>query len=167
MNSVSSPSQSAVRGRAADLLGLGVALVATFAVATFGAQFEPGTWYRQLARPTWTPPGWIFGPVWTYLYLTMAIAAWLVWRSAAWRAVRPAILLYAGQLLLNGLWSWLFFGKQMIGAALLDIVALLMLIVLTALAFRRHRRIAFRLLVPYIAWVTFASCLNFAIWLKN
>ena len=158
---------AAQRSRTVDLLGLILALAVTFGVAAFGAQFEPGPWYQQIAKPSWTPPGWIFPPVWSYLYLTMAVAAWLVWRSGTWAETKTPLLLYGGQLLLNGLWSWLFFGSRMIGAALIDILALLILIILTALFFWRRRKLAGAFFAPYILWVAFASGLNLVIWQMN
>ncbi len=157
----------ATRSRAVDWMGLAVALVVTFGVATFAAQFQPGDWYRELAKPSWTPPGWIFPPVWTYLYATMAVAAWLVWRSGRWIETRVALLLYAIQLAFNGLWSWLFFGRQMVDAALVDIFVLLAAIIAVALTFRKRSRLAGWLFVPYTLWVAFASSLNLAISLLN
>ncbi len=124
-------------------------------------------WYAPLAKPSFNPPNWIFGPVWTALYLLMALAAWLVWRRAGWRNARAALLLFALQLVLNGAWSLLFFGLHRIDLALADIVALLAAVVATALAFRRHSMMATLLLLPYLAWVAFATVLNFAIWRLN
>ena len=142
-----------------------VFLLLTFAVASFGALFLPGPWYAALAKPTWTPPGWLFGPVWTVLYVMIAMAAWLVWQHRA--RVDTALVLWAAQLILNGAWSWLFFGLERPGLALLDIVALLAAIAATAIAFARISRIAALLLAPYFAWVAFAAALNFAIWRLN
>lgn len=138
----------------------------TFAVAAFGGQFGPGAWYAGLRKPSWNPPNWIFAPVWTLLYLLMATAAWLVWRSEA-KERRVSLALYFVQLALNGLWSWIFFGLQNPGAAFVDIVALWLAIVLTIAAFRPVRPLAAGLLLPYLAWVTFASALNLALWRMN
>jgi tryptophan-rich sensory protein len=122
------------------------------------------TWYAGLAKPSFNPPNWLFAPVWTTLYVLMAIAAWLVWRRGS---ARTALILFALQLALNAAWSQLFFGLHRIDLALIDIVLLLAAIVATALAFRRHSTAAALLLVPYIAWVSFATTLNFAIWRLN
>jgi len=148
-------------------LGLLFWLLVTFAVAGFGAQFQPSQWYRELAKPEWTPPGYVFGPVWTFLYVCMAVAAWLVWRKDGGRLARISLLFYVGQLLLNGLWSWFFFGRQSISWALIDIAALLILIVVTTVMFWRLTRPAGLLFVPYLLWVSFATVLNFRIWLLN
>lgn len=153
------------RGRAVG--GLLVWLLLTFAVAAFGAQFQPGSWYRALAKPAWTPPGWIFAPVWTFLYASMAVAAWLVWRGRWRRSAQLALLFYVGQLLLNGLWSWLFFGRQSIGLALADIFALLLFVGIAAFLFWRQSRPAGILFIPYVVWVGFAMVLNLRIWLMN
>ncbi len=122
------------------------------------------TWYATLEKPPFNPPNWIFAPVWTALYLMMAVAAWLVWRRGN---ARPALILFALQLLLNAAWSLLFFGLHRVDFALVDIVLLLAALAATALTFRRHSTIAAVLLVPYIAWVSFATALNFAIWRLN
>jgi len=142
-----------------------VFLVITFAVAAIGAQFMPGPWYAALAKPAWTPPGWLFGPVWTVLYVMIAISAWLVWQRQ--RRVSPALALWGAQLVLNGIWSWLFFGLERPGLAVIDIVVLLAMIIATALAFARVSRPAALLLVPYAIWVSFATALNLAIWRLN
>jgi len=142
-----------------------VFLLVTFAVASIGAQFLPGPWYDALAKPAWTPPGWLFGPVWTVLYVLMAVAAWLVWLEQP--RLSAAIALWSAQLALNGVWSLLFFGLERPGLAAIDIVALLLAIAATALAFARVSRVAALLLVPYLAWVGFATALNLAIWRLN
>lgn len=149
------------------ILGLLFWVVLTFVVAAFGAQFQPGAWYRELLKPSWTPPGWIFAPVWTLLYVSMAVAAWLVWRDHRARSARLALLFYAGQLLLNGMWSWLFFGRQSISLALVDILVLLLLVSMTAILFWKNSRPAGILFIPYVLWVGFATVLNFQIWLMN
>jgi translocator protein len=125
------------------------------------------TWYPTIAKPSFNPPNWIFGPVWTTLYVMMAIAAWLVWRRAGFAGARTAFVLFIVQLVLNSLWSVLFFGLHRIDFALLDIALLLAAIVATAQSFRRHSTVAALLLVPYLAWVSFATLLNFAIWRLN
>ncbi|HET6432491.1 TspO/MBR family protein [Dyella sp.] len=129
-----------------------------------GSRFMPGDWYAALAKPSFNPPNSVFAPVWSVLYLLMAVAAWRAWRK---RGVDAAIGLWLAQLVLNGAWSWLFFGRHLLAAALVDILALLVLIVLTAAAFFRRDRAAGCLMVPYIAWVAFASVLNAALWHLN
>ncbi len=123
----------------------------------------PG-WYAGLAKPTWTPPDWLFGPVWTTLYCLMGVAAWLVWRRVGWS--RP-LAWFAVQLLLNAAWSWLFFGLHSPFAGLIDIVLLWAAIAATVLAFWRVSRLAAILMLPYWAWVSYAAALNFAIWQMN
>lgn len=142
-----------------------VFLALTFAVASFGAQFAPGAWYRALAKPAWTPPTWVFAPVWTVLYVLIAVAAWLVWLQR--RRLDLPLVLWLGQLALNGAWSWLFFGLERPGLAALDIVALLAAILVTMMAFARVSRPAALLLVPYALWVGYAAALNLAIWRLN
>ena len=148
-------------------LGLGGWIAITFLAAAIGSRFMPGEWYASLAKPSWNPPSWIFGPVWTLLYLLMAIAAWLVWRAAGFSGAGPALGCYLLQLALNAAWSWLFFGRHTLSGALVDIVALWVAIVLTALLFRRHSPAAAALFLPYIAWVTFAAGLNWALFRLN
>ncbi len=127
----------------------------------------PGDWYRALIKPALTPPDFIFAPVWTLLYILMALAAWLVWRRGGFKSNRLALSLYGAQLVLNALWSWIFFGQHQIGFALIDILILLVFIILTAMKFRTINRHAAILIVPYILWVTFATYLNFELWRLN
>ncbi|MFN0060150.1 MAG: DUF2867 domain-containing protein [Planctomycetota bacterium] len=126
-----------------------------------------GGWYQTLAKPSWNPPDWLFGPVWTTLYLMMAVAAWLVWRRDGWRAGGTAMTWFGIQLTLNVLWSFLFFGWQRPGLAFAEMIALWISIVATCLAFQANSRTATLLMVPYLAWTTFAGILNFAIWSMN
>lgn len=152
-----------------DWLALAFFLALTFGAAFLGSFFTStsvDSWYRELAKPTWTPPGWIFGPVWTLLYLAMAIAAWLVWRRAASNA-SMALVLFGIQLVLNTAWSALFFGLQNPGLAFVNIVLLWSAIVGTMIAFWRIAAVAGWLFLPYIIWVSFATALNFAIWQMN
>lgn len=144
-----------------------VSLAAVLAVASFGAQFGPGEWYRGLEKPSFNPPNWVFGPVWSLLYLGMAFAAWLVWMKRNEAAVALPLALYAAHLMLNGLWSWLFFGLHRTGLAFVEILVLEALIVIVLVLFWRVRPLAGALLIPYAAWVGFASVLNFAIWRLN
>ena len=148
-------------------LGLAGWVALPFVAAWFGSRFTASEWYASLDRPSWAPPSWLFGPVWTALYLAMGIAAWLVWKDRGFARARGALLLFLAQLLLNALWSWIFFGLREMGAALVEIVVLWLLIAATIAAFWRHSRPAALLLVPYLAWVTFATALNFALWRMN
>jgi tryptophan-rich sensory protein len=140
-----------------------VALVAL--AASFGALFPPGEWYESLRKPPLNPPNWVFGPVWTLLYLGIAAAAWRVWRAQP--GFSAALGLWIGQLLLNALWSLLFFGLQRPALALVDIVLLLVLVVATTVFFFVIDAIAGALFVPYLAWVAFATYLNAALWYLN
>ncbi len=126
-----------------------------------------GTWYQSLQKPSFNPPNWIFAPVWTALYLMMAIAAWRVWRHEPSKARTWALALFFLQLALNFAWSLIFFGLQQIGFALAEIIALLVAIIATAVVFWRIERLAGALMAPYALWVTVASVLNGALWLLN
>jgi len=121
------------------------------------------TWYATLNKPSFNPPNWLFGPVWTVLYTAMAIAAWRVWRSRRWTNTGLAFGLYASQMVLNFAWSLIFFGMHQVGLALLDIAALIVLVAATTLAFWRRDAVAGALLAPYLIWVSFAALLNFSI----
>jgi benzodiazapine receptor len=143
------------------LVGL---ILVTFCAPLAGMFSPPGDWYASINKPEWNPPSWIFGPVWTALYLMMAIAAWLVWRRDGWR--RP-VWLYFTQLVLNAAWTPVFFGAREVGWALAVILALWTAILVTLLAFLRVSRAAGWMLVPYLAWVSFAAVLNFTLWRMN
>jgi len=143
-----------------------VFLVVVAAAASTGAQFQPGEWYAELATPTWAPPNWLFGPVWTLLYLAIAVAGWHLWRQTGGRRT-AALGLWVAQLLLNALWSWLFFGLHQPALALLDIALLLACILAFIAQARAHSVLASWLFVPYALWVAFASALNFTIWQMN
>jgi translocator protein len=147
-----------------SLLIAAACFAAVAMVATFGAQFRPGPWYALLDKPPWTPPNWVFGPVWTVVYVFIAIAGWLIFTRVAAGLARG---LWAGQLVLNGLWSWLFFGLQRPALALVDIVLLLAVIAALLIHLAPRQRVAFWLLVPYAAWVTYALSLNAAIVVLN
>ena len=153
--------------RLINILGLAFFVLLTFGVAAIASQFKPGEWYLSLVKPGWTPPGWVFGPVWGILYLAMSISAWIVWLQRSVKEIFIPLGLYMIQLLLNGLWSWLFFGQQLIGTALIDIVLLLAMIAITIIYFRRISKTAGILLLPYFLWVCFATALNFQIWRIN
>lgn len=120
-------------------------------------------WYATLSKPPFNPPAWIFGPVWTILYLLMAIAAWRVSEAEASPARTAALTLFLVQLALNMLWSWIFFSRHAIGAALVEVIVLWVAIGVTTILFRRIDSAAAYLMVPYWAWVTFASVLNGAL----
>lgn len=122
-------------------------------------------WYRTIAKPDWTPPDWVFAPVWTVLYVMMAVAAWLVWKTQD--RIAPAMVLFFSQLALNFAWSLLFFGARSPGTALIEISFLWLSVLATMLAFFGRSRPAGWLFVPYLAWVSFAAALNFAIWRMN
>lgn len=139
----------------------------TLAAGVSGARFQPGTWYTELVKPAWTPPNVLFPLVWTTLYVMMGVAAFRVWWRHGFRNAPLALALFGLQLGLNAGWSWLFFGRHAIGAALVEIGVLGVTIVATALAFQARDRLAARLLLPYLAWVCFAAVLNFAIWRLN
>jgi translocator protein len=159
------PPRSAVRSAGA-LAGF---LAACFAVSTLGALSTASgvdTWYPTLAKPPFNPPAWVFGPVWTTLYVMIAVAGWRVWRRVGF-SDRRAFALYGLQLALNLMWSVVFFGLREIGAAFLELVLLWAAIAANAAAFRKHDRIAGLLLLPYLAWVSFAGVLNAAIWMLN
>lgn len=144
------------------LLGL---LGLAFLAAAGGAVFPPGYDYARLVRPAFAPPNWLFGPVWTALYIAMAVAAWIVWkRAGGWS---PPLRAWYLQLAFNAAWTPLFFGLGWRGIALLEMLALWVLIVVTARRFRPHSRPAFWLLMPYLAWISFAWVLNAAYWWLN
>jgi tryptophan-rich sensory protein len=164
-SSTSAP--QAARSRWRSLAALPLFLAVTFVAPALGAFTPPGDWYAALNKPPWNPSAWIFGPAWTALYTMMAVAAWLVWRRGGWAVQRGPLTLYFVQLALNAAWTPIFFGLKMPGLAFAEIQLLLAAIVATALAFRRASRAAAWLLTPYIAWVAFASALNFTLWRLN
>jgi translocator protein len=125
------------------------------------------TWYAALTKPPLNPPDHVYGPVWTLLYALMAISAWIVWKTRPSACRRRGLRLFVIQLALNFLWTWIFFGTHQILTAFIDLVALWAAILLVILTFRRMSHTAAWLLVPYLAWVTFAGYLNFAIWKLN
>lgn len=153
-----------------QFIGLVGWIVLTAAAATVGAMasIDAAPFYAQLSRPGWAPPGSVFGPVWTVLYILMAVAAWLVWRQPGSAARRTALVLYVTQLVLNALWSVLFFRERLGLWALADLLALWALIVATSVAFWRVRGpAAAALLAPYLLWVSFAGMLNYSVWKLN
>ena len=124
-------------------------------------------WYRSLVKPAWNPPSWVFGPVWTTLYALMAIAAWRIWTRGGWTVQGAALRLFLIQLAFNFAWSFLFFRFHQIELALVEMMVLWVLIGLTLRAFSRVDRTAALLLVPYLAWVTYAATLNAGIVILN
>lgn len=160
------PVHRSLRAQAAGLLGW---LALTFAAAGLGglASAQAGAFYAALARPAWSPPGWLFGPVWGVLYLLMGVAAWLVWRRHGLRGAAPALGLYVAQLAANALWTWLFFAWRQGAWAFIEILALWLLIAATVAAFWRRQPLAGALLLPYLAWVSFAADLTWAVWRLN
>ncbi len=133
----------------------------------FGAQFEPGNWYELLQKPAWTPPNEIFPVVWPILYILMGISSWMVWKMETVSLYQAEFNWFFVQLVLNALWSWLFFGIHLIGTALAEILLLWISIVFTMLLFYKRNRIAGILLIPYLLWVSYAVALNLAIWQLN
>ncbi len=148
-------------------LPLVVFVILTAAAAAIGAQFEPGSWYASLNKPQWNPPNAVFGPVWSFLYLLIAIAGWRVWLERPQPWAQSALRLWLLQLVLNTLWSWLFFGLHQPLWALIDIVALLATIIFFIVKAWPRNQPAAWLFVPYALWVAFATALNAAIFWMN
>jgi benzodiazapine receptor len=165
-------------------ISLVLAVVIAFIPAMIGAGSRPDGWYESLNKPTWNPPSWVFGPVWTALYLSMGVASWLVWRRGQQRgpgdqpalrtpgtpttpSTRAPLAAYAVQLVLNALWSPLFFGLHRPDLALIDIALLWVAILATLILFWRVRPLAGAMLLPYLAWVSFAAVLNWTLWRLN
>lgn len=149
---------------------LGLFLIASFLAAAIGSvatYSSVDTWYPQLGKPEWTPPRWVFGPVWTFLYIAMSVAAWRVWRSTDNLGAARTFRLFRAQLAFNALWSILFFGLRRPDWALIDIAALWALLVLMMVWFWRVDKIAGVLWMLYVLWVTYAFALNAAIWNMN
>lgn len=156
--------------RSRDVFGLAVFLLVCFAVSGIGAAITAtsvGSWYQTLQKPSFNPPDWVFAPVWTTLYVLIAIAGWRAWRRAQTKATSIALAVFAAQLALNLAWSLIFFGLQQIALALVEIVILLLAIVANTILFWRIDRWAGVLFVPYTAWVAFASVLNASLWWLN
>ena len=150
-------------------LGLIGWLAASFVAGGVGAiaSANASLFYGQLSRPTWAPPARLFGPVWSVLYTLMAVAAWLVWRKHGFRGASTALWLFVIQLFANAVWTWLFFGLRRGALSLAEIAILWLLIAADIIAFWRLQRLAALLLVPYLAWVSFASALTFSLWRLN
>ena len=152
-----------------QIIGLLGWLLLSFAAAAIGAIASAGggAFYEQLVRPSWAPPGWLFAPVWTVLYALMGVAAWVVWRAHGFREGRTALALFVVQLGANALWTWVFFVWHQGAFAFAQVILLWCLIVATAVSFRRLNALAAVLLLPYLAWVTFAGALTFSTWRLN
>lgn len=171
-----SPTADRTTGRATSVLVLVAFIVISFAVAGLGSIATASNvdgWYADAAKASWNPPNGIFGPVWTILYTAMSVAAWLVWRQRGRVDVRPALGMYVAQLVLNAIWTPVFFGlypfvgSPALWIALVIIVALDLAVLLTMLRFWRVSRVAAWILVPYWAWVLFATTLNAALAVLN
>jgi len=149
------------------LLGWIVLCFAVGGMAGAGTSGDVSGWYQTLARPSFAPPNWVFGPVWTLLYAMMAVAVWRVGMAAASPVRNWAIALFLVQLALNFAWPWIFFRAHALGAGLVEIVVLLLFIVATIWVFGRVSPLAARLMLPYLAWVAFATALNAGFWKLN
>ena len=157
-----------MKSRARQLLTLVACVVICFLPGAIGGSFPPDAWYQALAKPPLTPPGWIFPVAWTSLYLMMGVSLFMLLDAApSLRTVRVQLGFFGGQLILNAAWSWLFFGLHRPDLAFVEIVALWLMIFACVVTFHRVRASAGLLLVPYLAWVTFASYLNLALWRLN
>ena len=151
------------------LVGLLGWLLVAFAAGAIGAfaSIDAPEFYGELVRPSWAPPAWLFGPVWSVLYALMGVSAWWVWRLRGWAGARSALLVFVFQLLANALWTWLFFVWRQGGLAFAEILLLWALIFATFVLFWHFSRFAAVLLLPYLAWVSFASALTLATWRLN
>lgn len=161
---------SGARAWGRDTVALAVFVAICLAISAIGGWITAqsvDTWYQTLRKPFFNPPDWVFAPVWTLLYLAIAIAGWRVWRRVGVAGAPAAMACYGLQLALNLAWSFLFFGGRMIGAALAGVLVLLVAIIVNAALFRPIDRVAAWLLTPYAAWVAFATLLNLALWRLN
>lgn len=151
------------------ILGLFSWLGLSFITAVIGgiASRNAKDFYQQLQLPSWAPPGWLFGPVWTILYIMIAVAVWLVWKNGGFKQNRLGLSLFIGQMVLNGLWSWIFFAWHQGNLAFFEIVLLLLAIIATTIIFWKARPLAGLLILPYLLWVSFATCLTYTIWSLN
>jgi tryptophan-rich sensory protein len=160
------PDSSSGRPHAGPTELIGFILVAFLgaAAAAFGM---PGEWFEGLNKPSWNPPAWLFGPVWTVLYITIGTSAWWMVRHVGWQRARPALIVWSVQMVLNIAWTPVFFGLHQPAVALVIIVAMWLAILATIVAFARLHKPAGLLLIPYLAWVSFATALNAALWWLN
>lgn len=139
-------------------------LLTVCAAASIGATFRPGTWYRSLDKPSWTPPDWLFAPAWTVLFTLIAVAGWRVWAVSGWGW---PMAFWAGNLIFNAVWSWLMFGRKDLRAALVDASLMLLTILAFMVTAWPIDQTAALLFTPYLAWTSFATALNFAIFRRN
>ena len=142
-------------------------LLITGSAGFFGSMYPPGEWYERLRKPSYTPPGSVYLPVWTALYVIMAVAAWLVWSHVGLLAAGLPLGLFLLQIIFNAAWYWVFFGLQKPGAAFVELVLLWLLIIATTASFWHHVPLAGILMLPYLLWVAFAMSVNFSIWKLN
>lgn len=140
---------------------------ACFATASAGAIFAPGEWYESLRKPSWNPPNWAFPVVWTIIFIMIGTSGWLVWREAGWSGAALPLVIYGVQLVLNFLWSALFFGMKRMDLAFYEVLLLWLSIALLIGLFYPISPLAAWLLVPYIVWVSIAATLNFTVWRLN
>ncbi len=160
--------RNASKGRStSSAVALFAWLLLCLSASTTAVFVSTGGWFAELCKPSWNPPSWVFGPIWTLLYIMMAIAAWLVWRQGGWKLQRLALGVFLLQWLLNALWTPLFFGMHQLGLAFGEIILLWVVLALTAILFWQVKKSAGWLLLPYLAWVSFAMALNFSIWRLN
>jgi tryptophan-rich sensory protein len=150
-----------------SLIAFVVLSAASFGAASTGAIFRPGEWYAALRKPAWVPPNWLFAPAWAVMYVLMAVAAFLVWTFGEGPAVLSALAAYAVQLVLNALWSPVFFGRRSLGGGVVVVLALWLAVLSTTLLFLQVNTWAGLLFLPYLAWVTFASALTVTVWRLN
>ena len=158
------------RSNVVIVVGLVVSILVCFSAGAIGGLATTSSvngWYAEINKPTWNPPGWIFGPVWSALYLMMGVSAWLVWKDSSTGNSKTALGFFAFHLLLNVLWSIVFFGMRQPGWAVWEIFVLWFSIIITMVLFFRHSKLAAGLLVPYWLWVSFATFLNYTIWTLN
>ena len=149
------------------MLSLVVFLLVSFSAAVAGAFSPPGAWFESLHKPWFNPPGWLFGPVWTVLYATIGVSAWWVYRAHGWNGARVALAVWLVQMVFNAAWSPVFFGMQRPDLALWVMGGLWLSIIATMVSFWPLHRGAVVLLIPYLCWVSFAACLNVALWRLN
>jgi translocator protein len=163
MTTTQDPAPSSIRQTIA-LIGW---LALCFAAASTAVFVSIDGWYFTLTKPSWNPPAWVFGPVWSLLYTLMAVSAWIVWRKGGWQAQGKILGLFLLQWFLNAAWTPLFFGLHHLGLAFAEIFLLWLAIAATLISFWRVSKAAGVLLIPYLAWVTVAAALNFTIWRLN
>jgi benzodiazapine receptor len=149
------------------IVSLVICLAACLATGWVGSRFLPGPWYESLVKPSWTPPNSVFGPVWTVLYIMMGVAAWLVWQRRKVCRVTTPLFLFAIQLILNGVWSYIFFGRRQPAGAFIEIVILWVAVLFLLIGFWRIQRAAGAMMLPYFLWLSFAAALNYQLWRLN